>query len=937
MALQTDVTALQDAIDTVIADSEIMHQIVHGDETVEVQTESGPRKSISREISEQMLASGIFADTAAGLAATVEGNHFSAVAIDDADYLVLYRHDAGAVATPVKRYPSSDLVNQLRNSAHLAGNNRTVNALFAADPIGSTAAPTGYSATKGGGKLLSDTQIVNFPNTDLQTDRALQITVSNDGTNITDYQLYQTYLIPDELIGDTTAVARFSYTCYREDVLIEVDSYAYLEDINSNILGGFYPTKITLDGAANEVFRVAFDVPITDANARQIRIAPRLLSNSLLTPKNVYITALFFDFNRPNQVAFDINRKEEIAAISADVADIKVAESIANDLTPVVLRVSEIESNSLVKAPWEIGTNRITNPQFDKDPIGHTSSPSDYTLLVGGLNVVLPLIETVALATPVGGTCLKSTHFYDGVTHTDLQLAQTIDIPAQFWGDTTLTARIIFYVNRQSDNVSVSSYSEFLDENGASLGGSYPTKVSTDGANGDWFAAIFDLAITDPLARKITTRPRLQAVQGQGVFPAETVFCTGVYAGFNRPDQTQFDRNYSDEIGVAVQLAVPPLVNAAVSAAVIQRNQIGLNDRAVDSRGNVCRFIPTEEIVTWGDSLTDQDWAAGVATRYSNTRTCINNGIGGETSLEILNRIQGYQIDLSGVTWTPGIIRLRATRTLPPRLIDETYRASWEKYGATVNEPDKVEFLNADGRIAVSYDRYTAACTSDGGVKLGATGHEFLEGEQIHFRDESLPAELYRYKTYYVRNPVAGVSFEISEFPAASSITISAGTATALGDFYYDWTYTDENTDVSVVTHSQLDSMNVVIWMGDNNGTTPAETMEHVRVAVEQIKTISKRFVVLTGLTVETAVTGTQINDEMLEYNSLVLREYPDNSIDIRSYLMSKYDPNNAQDVIDVANGVHPSSVRIDAIHLNSTGVNHVADEVYRFFSERSW
>lgn len=108
MALQTDITALIAAIDTVVTDGEIMHQIVHGDETVEVQTESGPRKSISREISQQMLASGIFADTAAGLAATVEGNHFSAVAIDDADYLVLYRHDTGAVATEVKRYPAAD-------------------------------------------------------------------------------------------------------------------------------------------------------------------------------------------------------------------------------------------------------------------------------------------------------------------------------------------------------------------------------------------------------------------------------------------------------------------------------------------------------------------------------------------------------------------------------------------------------------------------------------------------------------------------------------------------------------------------------------------------------------------------------------------------------------------------------------------------------------
>ncbi|MDX1505422.1 MAG: glycosyl hydrolase family 28-related protein, partial [Spongiibacter sp.] len=52
------------------------------------------------------LSSGIFADTTAGLAGTSEGDYFSTPSGDNTQYLILYRHDSGPVATEIERYPS---------------------------------------------------------------------------------------------------------------------------------------------------------------------------------------------------------------------------------------------------------------------------------------------------------------------------------------------------------------------------------------------------------------------------------------------------------------------------------------------------------------------------------------------------------------------------------------------------------------------------------------------------------------------------------------------------------------------------------------------------------------------------------------------------------------------------------------------------------------
>ena len=52
------------------------------------------------------LAAGVYASVAAGLAATAVGSYFNVPSELGTEYLILYRHDAGGVATEIERYPS---------------------------------------------------------------------------------------------------------------------------------------------------------------------------------------------------------------------------------------------------------------------------------------------------------------------------------------------------------------------------------------------------------------------------------------------------------------------------------------------------------------------------------------------------------------------------------------------------------------------------------------------------------------------------------------------------------------------------------------------------------------------------------------------------------------------------------------------------------------
>ena len=77
--------------------------------------------------------------------------------------------------------------------------------------------------------------------------------------------------------------------------------------------------------------------------------------------------------------------------------------------------------------------------------------------------------------------------------------------------------------------------------------------------------------------------------------------------------------------------------------------------------------------------------------------------------------------------------------------------------------------------------------------------------------------------------------------------------------------------------------------------------------------------------------------DVIVRLNNELSQLYPQNYIDMRAWLVSHYDPNNAQDLIDFQNDVPPSSLRLDQIHLLDEGSILVAERVKQFIDGKGW
>jgi lysophospholipase L1-like esterase len=135
-----------------------------------------------------------------------------------------------------------------------------------------------------------------------------------------------------------------------------------------------------------------------------------------------------------------------------------------------------------------------------------------------------------------------------------------------------------------------------------------------------------------------------------------------------------------------------------------------------------------------------------------------------------------------------------------------------------------------------------------------------------------------------------------------------------------------------------------VLWMGRNNLTDPARIEEDIAAAVKSLGT--DRFVVmaiLNGDLYGTEAKGTPGYDAIVGINGSLAYRYPSNFLDMRSYLVSLYDPSNLQDVQDHSSDIPPSSLRahwnggIDLLHLSPEGNAKVAQRVAQFITQHGW
>jgi hypothetical protein len=128
-----------------------------------------------------------------------------------------------------------------------------------------------------------------------------------------------------------------------------------------------------------------------------------------------------------------------------------------------------------------------------------------------------------------------------------------------------------------------------------------------------------------------------------------------------------------------------------------------------------------------------------------------------------------------------------------------------------------------------------------------------------------------------------------------------------------------------------------VIWMGRNNLSDLARIMSDYADMVAYMQAKNKRFLVLPPPNGTGESTGTSGHTLCIAARDALKAAYPKQFVDVRRRMVESYNPSIPQDVIDYANDIPPTSLRLDTIHYTTAGNTLVAQWVADEINNRSW
>ena len=345
-------------------------------------------------------------------------------------------------------------------------------------------------------------------------------------------------------------------------------------------------------------------------------------------------------------------------------------------------------------------------------------------------------------------------------------------------------------------------------------------------------------------------------------------------------------------------------------------------------------------IVCYGDSLTDGGYPDELQKLYPD-RKVIKCAIGGEGSSDILVRLVGAKLvyPRGSETWTTGqVYTLRANLPEPGRLTLTNYANDWPHYFQSIERVTNLQFVARGRVIAGTSVQEKAVVTTQYAqdtCRFFAPGHGLVNGTRLHFAPtKSVPPAISPYRFYYVRN-ASNDSFAVAETARgdAKNLGGEAGPGlTAYGDFKA--TYTCDGTcsppEVTLRTCTEHDNWPAVLWMGNNNFEAPDRVKADISAAVQHLRERNRPFLVFTllnGNYPERWKGGTGYKC-FTETGDWITSTFPHNSFDVRSFLISQYNPTNAADMVDHEHDCLPASLRVDNIHLNTRANQLVARKV---------
>ena len=138
---------------------------------------------------------------------------------------------------------------------------------------------------------------------------------------------------------------------------------------------------------------------------------------------------------------------------------------------------------------------------------------------------------------------------------------------------------------------------------------------------------------------------------------------------------------------------------------------------------------------------------------------------------------------------------------------------------------------------------------------------------------------------------------------------------------------TSAQTKTRMTADAQKRNWPCIIWSGRNDSNNQPQVLSSVASMVASLG--HSNYLIVPIFNGQNEGTGSYAYSQIGPLNSALATTYGNHYLDVRSYIVSKYDSTKAQDIIDHAANTTPASLRSDFLHPNIAGSNMIASYIY--------
>jgi hypothetical protein len=130
-----------------------------------------------------------------------------------------------------------------------------------------------------------------------------------------------------------------------------------------------------------------------------------------------------------------------------------------------------------------------------------------------------------------------------------------------------------------------------------------------------------------------------------------------------------------------------------------------------------------------------------------------------------------------------------------------------------------------------------------------------------------------------------------------------------------------------------------IFWMGHNNDAQPDQIKADIATSIAHLAPGNNHFIVLSVVNKAdgTEDRGSPLYDTIMKLNADLAATYPNNFLDIRSFMVGQSDPNDGEQADELRKDLPSSQLRFDGIHLTGHGDEVVGQRIIDFIHAKGW